>query len=170
MATPYIGEIRMVGFNFAPVGWAFCDGSTIAIDQNSTLYTLIGTTYGGDGVQTFKLPDLQSRMPLHMGTAVTGTPYVLGQSAGLETVTLSTPQLPLHTHPAGCSDTASANGPSGQVWAATAASTYTNAAPNQSMHPAATGPAGGNLPHENLPPFLAINFIIALEGVFPSQN
>jgi microcystin-dependent protein len=160
----------MVGFNFAPVNWAFCDGSTIPISENETLYNLIGTTYGGNGVTNFNLPNLLSRMPVHQGTGSTGTPYVIGSTGGAENVTLSATQLPLHTHPAACNATASAPTPGNNVWATTAANAYSSAAPSGTMNGKATSFSGGNQPHANLPPFLAINFIIALFGVYPSQS
>ena len=170
MAEPYVGEIRIVGFNFAPVGWALCNGQLQEISENTTLFNLIGTTYGGNGQTTFALPNLQCRMPVHQGTGSTGTQYVLGSAAGLETVTLSTPQLPVHSHTAACNPTASAPTPGNNFWAAAAATAYSNATPSETMNPLATAPSGGGQPHDNMPPFLALNFIISLFGVYPSQG
>jgi len=159
----------MVGFNFAPVDWAFCDGSLLQISQNSTLFQLIGTTYGGDGQNTFALPNLLGRMPVHQGTGPAST-YVIGEAGGVETVTLLSAQIPAHNHAAACSDTATSAVPGNNVWAAGAADAYSNGAPGQAMNAAATGLTGGSQPHDNMPPFLAVNFVIALFGIFPSQN
>jgi microcystin-dependent protein len=171
MSQPYIGEIRMVGFNFAPVGWMFCNGSVLPISQYDALFSLIGTTYGGDGQQTFALPNLQSRAPVHMGTS-TGT-NVLGQTGGVESVTLTTQQLPGHTHNPQCNSTAanSAN-PAGNYWANWADQQFSDQAlvPAGNMSAMAVGSAGGGQPHDNMIPYLVINFIISLFGVYPSQN
>ena len=169
MGEPFVGEIRIVGFNFAPQGWAFCDGSLQSIAQNSTLFNLIGTTFGGDGVITFALPNLQGRMPVHQGTGSSGTPYIIGQLSGVETVTLLTTQIPAHTHAAVCSDTATSAVPGNNLWAAATGDAYSNGAPGQAMNAAAIGLTGNNLPHDNMPPFLAVNFVISLLGIFPSQ-
>jgi microcystin-dependent protein len=171
MGQPYIGEIRMFAGNFAPAGWAFCDGRQLAISENDALFNLIGTTYGGDGQQTFNLPDLRGRMPVHAGT-LGGNTYILAQTGGAETVSLSANQMPSHAHPVACS---SVNGnsadPSGKVPAASATKLYTaGTGANASLNGLSLSSAGGNQPHENMPPFLAVNFIIALFGVFPSQN
>lgn len=166
MGQPFIGEIRMVGFNFAPAGWAFCDGQLMAIAQNDTLFQLIGTTYGGDGQETFALPDLRGRIPIHQSSS-----FIIGQLAGTETVTLTTNQIPAHSHPAQCKSGPGDNAsPSGNVWAGSGQSIYTNAAPTVNMNPAASGTAGGNQPHENMMPFLVISYIISLFGVFPTQS
>lgn len=166
MSTPYVGEIRIFAGNFAPVGWNFCDGSLIAISQNETLFNLIGTTYGGDGQTTFALPDLRSRVPVHQGSG-----FVLGQSAGEETVTLTTQQIPSHTHPAQASDQAgSQSGPGGGVWAESSLNYYSSASPNVTMSASAIANAGGSQPHDNMLPYLAICYIISLFGVFPSQS
>src|SRR5512140_3522904 len=116
MSTPYVGEIRMFAGNFAPVGWSFCDGSLLAISQNDVLFNLIGTTYGGDGIQTFNLPNLQSRVPIHQGV-LAGTTFVIGQQGGTETVTLTTQQIPAHTHAAQAGGSGTSNSPANQVWA-----------------------------------------------------
>ena len=167
MSNPFVGEIRMFAGNFAPAGWAFCAGQLMPISGNETLFTLIGTTYGGDGQSTFALPDLRSRLPLHMGSG-----FVLGQMAGEESVTLTTPQIPSHSHPAQANNSGGTQtSPAGNVWAASSNHPYaTAAAINTLMALPSLGPAGGSQPHDNMHPFLGINFIISLFGVFPSQN
>ena len=156
----------MVGFNFAPNGWAFCNGATLAIDQFSTLFQLIGTTYGGDGQQTFQLPDLQGRIPVHQGGS-----SVIGAKAGTETVTLTSNQIPIHSHTALANDGttgAASNSPAGNYWNKWSGSGFGD--PHTStMSPATVSTVGGNQPHDNMPPFLAINFVISLFGIFPSQ-
>jgi microcystin-dependent protein len=156
----------MFGGNFAPVGWAFCDGSLIPISENPTLFNLIGTTYGGDGQNTFALPDLRSRVPVHVGPG-----FALGQQAGVETVTLITQQIPAHSHVPLCnSGSGTAESPSGCVWAVPGSGTdYNNVAPTVVMNPVAIGSTGGSQPHDNMIPFLVINYIISLFGIFPSQ-
>lgn len=168
MAQPYVGEIRMFAGNFAPVGWAFCQGQLLPIANNEALFQLIGTTYGGDGQTTFALPNLQSRVPIHQGSN-----FVIGQSAGEESVTLTTNQIPSHSHaPQASSDTGSSTSPSGNVFAAAPSDVnwYSSAAPSASMSPSMVGSAGGSQPHDNMIPFLVINFIISLFGIFPTQN
>jgi microcystin-dependent protein len=166
MGQPFVGEIRMFAGNFAPAGWMFCDGSLLPISEYETLFNLIGTTYGGDGQQTFALPNLQSRVPVHQGNG-----FVLAQMAGEETVTLTVSQIPAHTHvPLADSGTGSQTSPSGNVWANSTNLPYSPNAPSASMDPAALGSTGGSQPHDNMIPFLAINFIISLFGIFPSQN
>lgn len=168
MSSPFIGEIRMFGGNFAPVGWAFCNGALIPISENDALFNLIGTTYGGDGQSTFALPDLQSRVPVHVGPG-----FALGQSGGTESVTLTTQQIPSHSHvPQANSNAGSQSGPGGGVWAASSPSLnqYSNVAPSVALDPAAMGQAGGSQPHDNMIPFLVVNFILSLFGIFPSQT
>lgn len=166
MSQPYVGEIRIVGFSFAPTGWAFCNGALLAISQNSTLFNLIGTTYGGDGQTTFALPNLQSRFPVHVGPG-----FVLAQTAGTETVTLTLSQIPIHTHtPVGNSGGGTSNNPANNFWANWTGSQYSDQAPNSLMNETVAGSSGGNQPHYNVPPYLAINFVISLFGVFPSQT
>jgi microcystin-dependent protein len=174
MATPFIGEIVLFGGNFAIRGTAFCNGQLLSIQQNSALFSLLGTTYGGDGVNSFGLPDMRGRLPVHQGQLAGGSLYTLGQVAGSETVTLIAQQLPSHTHDASAS---SANGttsaPANQFWAADPSGNvapYSNAAANGTFAPAAISNTGGSQPHPNVQPFLCINFLIALEGVFPSRN
>jgi len=172
MPEPYIGEIRMFAGNFAPSGWMFCEGQTLPISENEELFQLIGTTYGGDGEETFNLPNLASRVPIHMGTGPDGTTYQLAEMAGTEQETLTTQQIPNHTHPLVAStDTATSQTPDNLVLAATQASVYFNTADAAGAFAAnAIGPAGGSQPHENTQPFLCINFIISLFGRFPSQT
>jgi microcystin-dependent protein len=158
----------MFGGNFAPAGWAFCDGSLIPISENDALFTLIGTTYGGDGQSTFALPDLRSRVPVHVGPG-----FVQGQNGGVETVTLTTNQIPAHTHvPQANSNVGSQISPQGGLWASSNPSLnqYSNVAPTLNMDPGAIGQTGGSQPHDNMVPFLAVNFILSLFGIFPSQT
>ncbi|MDT4952498.1 MAG: hypothetical protein QOJ02_636 [Acidobacteriota bacterium] len=167
MAQPYVGEIRMFGGSFAPAGWMFCSGQLLPISENETLFNLIGTTYGGDGQSTFALPDLQSRVPIHFGGG-----FILAETGGAESVTLTTQQIPTHSHPfvatQGPGNQTSpegslvSNSPSVQIYIADA--------PDSTMNPAASGPDGGSQPHDNLQPYLAISFIISLFGIFPSQT
>ncbi|WP_223585483.1 phage tail protein [Microbacterium sp. OVT16B] len=170
MSEYYIGEIRLFAGNFAPAGWAFCNGQLVSIAENETLYALIGTTYGGDGQTTFRLPDLQGRSAVHMGPRGGVGTYVIGQTGGAETVTLTSQQLPSHTHSAVYSATAGGTSPTQARWAAQSSNAYSDAASNATLAGNAISPAGGNLPHENMPPFVAVSYIIALYGIFPSQN
>ncbi len=171
MSNPYVGEIRMFGGNFAPEGWVLCQGQLLSIADYDTLFDLIGTTYGGDGVNTFALPNLAGRFPVHQGTLAGGSAYVIGATGGAESVTLVSTQLPVHTHSvAASSAAATATAPDGAVWANSGDGQYSSGAPNASMSNAALAPAGGNQAHENRPPYLAVNFIIALQGIFPSRN
>lgn len=168
MSQPFIGEIRMFAGNFAPVGWAFCNGALIPISENDALFNLIGTTYGGDGQNTFALPNLQSRVPVHVGPG-----FALGQAAGAESVTLTTSQIPAHSHVPLCNSNAgTASGPGGNLWAVPnpSVSIYNTVAPTLAMDPAAVSSSGGSQPHDNMVPFLVVNFIISLFGVFPSQS
>jgi microcystin-dependent protein len=173
MAQPYIGEIRMFGGNFAPAGWMFCDGTQLAISQNDTLFQLIGTTYGGDGQSTFNLPDLRGRVPVHQGTNPgTATNFTLGEQAGVESVTLTTQQIPQHSHTfqATTAIGTQAN-PGGNLLAnSQGPQPYIQENPDDSLNAQALTLVGGNQPHENLQPFLGINFIISLFGIFPSQT
>ena len=170
--TAYVGEIRMFAGNFEPNGWYFCDGRTLPISENEVLFQLIGTTYGGDGEETFNLPDLQSRVPIHMGTGPDGTTYQIGEMAGVESVTLTTQQIPIHNHVAiGAAVTGDQTSLNNAVPANSVTITpYFPAAPDGSFNAAAIGPTGGSQPHENLQPYLCINFIISVFGVFPSQT
>ncbi len=169
MSSPFIGEIRMFAGNFAPVGWAFCNGALMDIAQNDALFNLIGTTYGGDGQTTFALPDLQSRVPVHVGPG-----FALGQSGGVESVTLTTSQIPAHSHvPQSFSNAqgGNQNAPTNGVWASsTTGSVYVSGtAPTNAMSTDAIDPSGGSQPHDNMVPFLVVNFILSLFGIFPSQ-
>jgi microcystin-dependent protein len=165
MSDPYIGEIRMFGGNFAPVGWLLCQGQILSISEYDTLFNLIGTTYGGDGQETFALPNLQSRMPVHAGPN-----FVLGQVGGAESVTLTTNQLPVHTHAPVGSTNANAVSPNGAFWANYANTMYSGQTPAAAMAPNALSPAGGSQPHDNMSPYLVINFIIAVYGIYPSPS
>jgi len=172
MSNPYVGEIRIFAGNFAPVGWAFCDGSIVPISENETLFNLIGTTYGGDGQSTFALPDLRGRVPIHQGFGG-GASYVIGELSGVETVTLTTNQIPGHSHVPQAAIGATgnpANSPANNVWSGWTGGQFTTQAPGVSMSAAAVGSAGGSQLHDNMPSFLAINFIISLFGIYPSQT
>ena len=173
---PFVGEIRLFAGNFAPAGWAFCNGQLLPISENDTLFVLLGTTYGGDGQETFALPNLQSRVPIHMGMGPGGTSYQMGEVAGAESVTLTTQQIPSHTHQAvGTSNGGALLSPQNGV-AAMAASVqagmlaYNPPPPGVSMVASEITPVGGSQPHDNMQPFLCINYIISLYGVFPSQT
>ncbi len=170
MAQPYVGEVRLFAGNFAPAGWLFCDGSLQAISENETLFQLIGTTYGGDGQTTFALPDLRGRVPVHVGTGA-GVTTVIGQSGGVETVTLTSNQIPNHTHTVfASSDAASTNVPSANVVLATPSyNAYRAGVPSAALN-APLSNSGGGQPHSNMQPYLALNYIISLFGIFPSPN
>jgi microcystin-dependent protein len=166
MAQPYVGEIRMFAGNFAPAGWLLCYGQLLPISDNETLFQLIGTTYGGDGQLTFGLPDLRGRVPLHQGTG-----FTLAQIGGQETVTLTTPQIPPHTHAASASGAGNSDSPGGaNAWAGAATLLYSTAPTNSQMNAGAISPAGGGQPHDNMSPYLTVNFIISLYGIFPSPG
>lgn len=167
MAQPYVGEIRIFAGNFAPVGWALCDGTLMSIEENETLFQVIGTTYGGDGRSTFALPDLRSRFPVHQGPN-----YGMGQSGGVETVTLSTEQMPAHTHPLQASTaTGSQASATGAVLASgSSVSLYRAATASAPLAPEAMRFTGGSLPHDNMQPFLCITYIISLYGLYPSPT
>lgn len=173
MAQPFVGEIRMFAGNFPPVGWMFCSGQLIAIAEYDTLYTLIGTTYGGDGQSTFRLPDLQSRVPIHNGTSSSSRNFMLGELGGVENVTLNTPQIPQHNHAllatTNLADTAnpanaqfSTNPPGSKM--------YSSGTPTVPLNTNTITPTGGSQPHDNLQPYLCISFIISLYGVYPQPS
>jgi microcystin-dependent protein len=178
MGQPYIGEIRMFGGNFSPSGWHFCDGTLLAISSYETLFQVIGTTYGGDGQTTFALPNLQGRLPLHMGSN-TGITYNIGETAGVEEVTLTTAQIPIHTHAALVNNTAGTNakpanntylstdGPSGVQVGTYQAYTGNN---QVQLDPKSIQQMGGSQPHGNMQPYLCVSFIISLFGIFPTPN
>lgn len=171
MAQPYVGEIRIFAGNFAPAGWNFCDGSLLPISEYETLFQLIGTTYGGDGQSTFAVPDLRGRAPLHMGTGPSGQTFVMGEASGVEQVTLTTQQIPAHSHPMLASgDNAGTQTPAGNVAARSSTDVFTNQFTAVNMAATAIQPVGGSQPHENMQPYLAVNFIISLFGIFPSPT
>jgi microcystin-dependent protein len=173
MGSPYVGEIRMFGGSFAPAGWAMCQGQLMPISQNETLFNLIGTTYGGDGQETFALPNLAGRAPLHQGQGPgISQNYTIGEAAGVESVTLTTQQMPQHNHTVVASqDPATQTTASGNVTASTnQLKIYDEASVSKFFATNALQPAGGNQPHENMQPYLVITFIISLFGVFPTQT
>ncbi len=165
MSQPYVGEIRMVGFNFAPVDWELCNGQLLSISDYPTLFNLIGTTYGGDGQTTYGLPNLQGRVPIHQGNG-----SVVGDSSGSETVTLSLNEIPAHSHQlnaqrAAGNQTSPANG----IWADSALEQFSSGPPTTSMDEALQ-PSGGDQAHNNMPTFQCVNFVISLFGVYPTQG
>ena len=172
MSTPFIGEIRMFGGNFAPRSFAFCDGQLLPISQYDALFALLGTTYGGDGFTTFALPNLPGRVPIHQGQASSGSTYAIGEQGGVESVTLTMQQMPGHGHVLDASTApASATAqPGGSVTAQASAPLYTDAGTSVSLAPQAMSSTGGTQPHENIAPYQCIHFIICLEGIFPSRN
>jgi microcystin-dependent protein len=171
MSTPFLGEIRMFAGNFAPRGFALCNGQLMSIAQNTALFSLLGTTYGGDGQQTFALPNLQSRVPIGQGQGVGLSNRNIGESVGSEAVTLLATQIPTHSHAQVASTNAAtaASGPTGAP-AASTTNFYGSGSADLTMAATAVGIAGGGQPHNNLAPYLAVNFIIAVEGIFPSRN
>jgi microcystin-dependent protein len=172
MPEPFVGEIRMFAGNFPPNGWMFCEGAPLPISENDQLFQLIGTTYGGDGESTFNLPNLASRVPIHMGTGPDGTTYQLGEMAGTEQETLTVQQIPSHSHPLTASTSVGSQAPpaGGVLAQSTVANMYIQDSPDGALAPNSVAPAGGSQPHENTQPFLCINFIISLFGVFPSPT
>jgi microcystin-dependent protein len=165
--TPYIGEIRIFAGNFAPDGWLFCNGQLIAISENEVLFQLIGTTYGGDGNQTFALPDMRGRLPIHQGNG-----FVLAENGGVEEVTITTQQMPSHSHPFlaknNPADTASPQG--NMLGVSSNTNAFFNDTPNVTMNPSVLSTIGGSQPHDNMQPYLCVNFIISLFGIFPSPT
>lgn len=174
MGTPYVGEVRLFAGNFSPNGWMDCDGQLLPISEYETLFQLIGTTYGGDGQTTFALPDLRGRAPVHQGAGPGLFNVVLGESGGAESVTLTQAQLPAHTHAlVGSAANATATSPAGAVpgtMPEVATSAYGSDAPLTTLSPQGVGSAGGSQPHDNMQPYLAVRYIIALFGIFPSQT
>ena len=172
MAQPYVGEIRMFGGNFPPNGWAFCNGATMPISENETLFQLIGTTYGGDGQSTFNLPDLQGRVPIHQGTGPDGSTYIVGEAAGVETVTLTIQQIPNHNHAfIGTGNPGTTTNPPTNIVAQNSGNNiYIEDQAFVPLAPQSLLPEGGSQPHENIQPFLCVAFIISLFGIFPSQT
>jgi microcystin-dependent protein len=174
MSQSFVGEIRIFAGTFEPSGWAFCDGRLLPISENETLFQLIGTTYGGDGQSTFALPDLRSRIPIHWGTdPASGTTFQIGEMGGVESVTLTVNQIPAHTHPlsASTNNAATANA-SGNLLAQTPSYTpyVSGFVPNSPLNASAIAPVGGSQPHDNFQPYLCVNFILSLFGIFPSPT
>jgi microcystin-dependent protein len=183
MSEPFLGEIKIISWNFPPKGWAFCNGTLLPINQNQALFSILGTTYGGDGIRTFGLPNLQGRVPTHVGNGI-----VLGELAGEVTHTLNISELPAHTHLMQADGTTAASsntntpdpsngkllgqsaGASGTQQQPFQANIYSSGPANSTLNPAVVGPTGGNQPHENMSPYLTLNMIIALQGIFPSRN
>ncbi len=174
MSDVFLAEIRMVPFNFAPKGWALCNGQLLPISQNTALFSLLGTQFGGDGRSNFALPNLQGSSPIMGGN---GAQNVVGQSGGTETVTLTADQIPAHTHtPNAISSPGSSTSPAGKLWAEGSSggsatyNAYSTGTPNSVMNAGAITTAGGDQPHNNLQPYLVVNFIIALQGIFPARS
>jgi microcystin-dependent protein len=167
MAQPYVGEIRMFAGNFAPAGWMFCEGQLLPISENETLFQLLGTTYGGDGQSTFALPDLRGRIPLHQGNG-----FTLAETGGVETVTLTVSQIPAHSHPLLASNAIATqqNVTCNLLAEASLYNPYININPTSPMAPQSVSSTGGSQPHNNFQPYLCIDFIISLFGLFPSQT
>lgn len=167
MAQPYVGEIRMFAGNFAPAGWMFCEGQLLPISENETLFQLIGTTYGGDGQSTFALPDLRGRLPIHQGNG-----FVLAENGGAEEITLTVNQIPAHSHPflASQQNALQAAPATNTLGQPTVIDLYRTVPPNSAMAPQAVGPVGGSQPHTNFQPYLCVDFIISLFGIFPSPT
>ncbi|HEY0548649.1 MAG TPA: tail fiber protein [Verrucomicrobiae bacterium] len=173
MSEPFIGQLILVGFNFAPRGYAFCQGQLLSIAQNTALFSLLGTTFGGNGQTTFGLPDLRGRVPNGQGQGPGLSNYSMGQVGGTESVTLITQQMPAHSHNLNCySEDGNQGNANGNIAASTGAAPppYSNVAFNSQMSPTAIGPTGNSQPHDNLSPYLTMNYCIALEGIFPSRN
>ena len=171
MAEPFLGQIQLVGFTFAPHNWALCNGQLLSIEQNTALFALLGTTYGGDGVTTFALPDLRGRAPIHQGQGPSLSNYTIGEAGGSEQVTLNVNQIPSHTHqiaPASSTDQQTTNRPAGAY--PTAGGVYASNANGSAMGATTSAASGGGLPHSNVQPYLTMNYVIALAGIFPSQN
>jgi microcystin-dependent protein len=170
MAEPILGEIRLFAGNFAPVGWALCNGQVLPIQQYTALYSVLGANYGGDGRTTFALPDLRARVPIGVGDGAGLTPRNIGEAGGESAVGLIATEMPMHTHLANCSSQTSANQPEGGYWGSTgrAANAYA-ATPAANLSLLAAQPAGGSQPHNNMQPYLGMTFIIAMEGIFPTR-
>ena len=166
MAQPYVGEIRMFAGNFAPAGWMFCEGQLLPISENETLFQLIGTTYGGDGQETFALPDLRGRIPIHAGNG-----FILAETGGAEEITLTINQIPAHGHPLlATAAAANSTNPQSNVMAKPSKNMYRDGPGSNPMNPQSVGPTGGSQPHTNFQPYLCVDFIISLFGIFPSPT
>ena len=172
MSEPFLSEIKIVSFNFPPKGWAFCNGQSLPINQNQALFALLGTTYGGNGQTTFNLPNLRGRLPMHEGSG-----HTLGEAAGSTAVTLNIQSMPQHSHlltanmaTVNANQNATLGVPGGNNWANNGKQQWNTAAPNATMNPQSVSNVGGSQPHTNMMPYLVLNFIIALQGIFPSQN
>jgi microcystin-dependent protein len=165
MSEPFLSEIKLISFNFPPKGWAFCNGQLLPINQNQALFSLLGTTYGGNGQTTFALPDFRGRMPIHMGNG-----HTLGERSGAESHTVTQSQMPAHTHVLTGASTHDSASAAGKVWADQEAAPYSSGTPNTTLTGGSVSAVGGSQPHENRQPYLVLNFVIALQGIFPSQN
>jgi microcystin-dependent protein len=166
MSEPFLSEIKLVSFNFAPKGWALCNGQSLPINQNQALFALLGTTYGGNGQTTFNLPNLRGRVPIHIGNG-----HTLGEAAGSTSVTINIQQLPTHLHFAqGSGNTGNTQNGAGNVLGVVPGRVYTDPAALTTLSPSSVSTVGGSQPHNNMMPYLVLNFIIALQGIFPSQN
>jgi microcystin-dependent protein len=170
MSQPYIGQIKIFAGNFAPQGWVFCDGRLLAIAEYDALFALIGTTYGGDGQVTFAVPDLRGRLAINQGTGPGLSSYSMGQALGSETVTLTPTQLPAHTHAVTANNASGGVTPNGLTWAVSSQQAYGPSAALQTMNPTSVTASGGSQPHNNIMPYLAVNFILSLFGIFPPQS
>ena len=165
MSEPFLAEIKIISWNYAPKGWAFCNGQLLPINQNQALFSLLGTTYGGNGQTTFALPDFRGRAPVHVGAG-----FTLGQKAGEDAHTVTMSELPQHTHPVNASTApGTVNIPTGNFLANSNVSPYRTSA-NTNLSPQIVSNTGGSQPHENRQPYLVLNFVIALQGIFPSQT
>jgi microcystin-dependent protein len=165
MSEPFLGEIKIISWNFPPKGWTFCNGQLLPINQNQALFSILGTTYGGNGQTTFALPNLQGRSPVHVGNGIS-----LGELGGETAHTLNISELSAHNHvPVGSSNAPTVGSAQGNIWSTFAINEF-NSTPDSAMNPASILPTGGSQPHENMSPYLVLNFIIALQGIFPSQN
>lgn len=171
MSDPFLGEIRMFAGNFAPKGWAFCNGQLLSISSNTALFSLLGTYYGGNGTTTFGLPNLQSRVAIHQGQGTGLSPYTIGQMGGTENVTLNVGQMPSHNHMVNCSQSGRPNTPAGNFPGSdTATGIYNTSSDGSVMAAAMIANQGGNQPHPNIQPYQCVSFIIALQGIYPSRN
>jgi microcystin-dependent protein len=169
--SPYLGEILAVPYNFAPAGWTFCNGQILSLQQNTALFSLLGTTYGGNGTTNFALPDLRGRTPISSGNGPGLSQYDLGETGGEEQVTLTVSQIPAHSHvPNGTSVAGTTASPAGEVWATQTRVNVFSSAANAAMAPLALALVGGGQPHDNRSPYLTLNYVIALEGIYPSRN